>query len=178
MEFYNQDWLFWDSSEYSKPLIKNLEVMLQGAKKSDALKDQVKCLVPLCGCSLDMVYLYNQGFTVMGIDFVELSIKKLMEATNNKFKMSKKTINDDYSVYESEDHCLKVFIGDFFKLTPEILGGKVDCIWDQRSLVEINKSFRNKYADVIKRIVDKDFGYLLLDIFPKNIKADQFETRA
>ena len=46
--------------------------------------------------------------------------------------------------YGTKDGNLKIIGGDYFKLTPEILGGKVDCVWDRGSIVAIDVEDRKK----------------------------------
>ena len=44
--------------------------------------------------------------------------------------------------YETKDGTLKIIGGDYFQLKPDLLGGKVDCVWDRGSLVAIDKEDR------------------------------------
>ena len=46
--------------------------------------------------------------------------------------------------YETKDGTLKIIGGNYFKLTPDLLGGKVDCVWDRGSLVAIDMEDRIK----------------------------------
>ena len=45
---------------------------------------------------------------------------------------------------ETKDGTLKIIGGNYFKLTPDLLGGKVDCVWDRGSLVAIDTEDRIK----------------------------------
>ena len=46
--------------------------------------------------------------------------------------------------YGTKDGTLKIIGGNYFKLTPDLLGGKVDCVWDRGSLVAIDMEDRIK----------------------------------
>jgi hypothetical protein len=46
---------------------------------------------------------------------------------------------------QNTDGRLKIVCGDFFALTPEVLGGTVDCVWDRGSFVAIDVVQREKY---------------------------------
>ena len=53
-------------------------------------------------------------------------------------------LDEGMKSYGTKDGNLKIIGGDYFKLTPEILGGKVDCVWDRGSIVAIDVEDRKK----------------------------------
>ena len=54
------------------------------------------------------------------------------------------SLDQDTKSYATKDGKLKIIGGDYFKLTPDLIGGKVDCVWDQGSIVAIDKGDREK----------------------------------
>ena len=51
----------WHKSNVNEHLLKYFDILKNG-------KEKLKILFPLCGKSLDLVYCYNQGHTVIGIE--------------------------------------------------------------------------------------------------------------
>ena len=51
----------WHKSNVNEHLLKYFDMLKNG-------KEKLKILFPLCGKSLDLVYCYNQGHTVIGIE--------------------------------------------------------------------------------------------------------------
>ena len=96
--------------------------------------------VPLCGKSIDVVWLLEQGFYVTGVELSEQAVKSLFSALNVVPKVSE----------EGEHLCyrhtkLQIFVGDFFALTAAQLG-KVDAIYDRAALVALPYSLRQQYS--------------------------------
>ena len=58
--------------------------------------------------------------------------------------MEKFELEPGMTSYATKDGKLKIIGGDYFKLTPDLLGGKVDCVWDRGSLVAIDLGDREK----------------------------------
>ena len=53
-------------------------------------------------------------------------------------------LDQDTKSYATKDGRLKIIGGDYFKLTPDLIGGKVDCVWDRASISAIDKGDREK----------------------------------
>ena len=70
------NWLeYWENNEinwHSDAVTEELEAHLGLLK----LKPGDKVFVPLCGKSIDMTYLLNQGFSVIGVELSEIGIKQ------------------------------------------------------------------------------------------------------
>ena len=88
------------------------------------------------------MYLKSQGFQVIGCEGVEKAIEDFF--AENSLEFTKSELTGDFSKFASNDGKLQIVKGDFFKATPELLGGKVDCVWDRGSLVAIDVAMRPK----------------------------------
>ena len=66
----------------------------------------------------------------------------------NKYtsKPSSLISNTNTKIFQTVDQKIQIFIGDFFDMTPEILGKKADCVFDRGSLVAIDKELRERLA--------------------------------
>lgn len=115
-------------------------------KFAEVLKDHKKVFVPLCGKTLDMIYLRDLGHEVIGIEFSELAILDFIRENNLNLK---KTIEGDFQVYRGEGFTL--YQGDFFHLTKNHLKDVSAC-YDRASMVAFNPLERIRYAEKLNEI--------------------------
>ena len=128
----------WHKEGVNPKLEQRYETLIQAAGKENA--SQCRFFVPLCGKSVDMIFLLKKGFQVIGCEGVEKPCVDFFE--ENSIDFTKKDVGDGITMFEAKNMNVKIACGDYFKLTPDILGGKMDCVWDRGSLVAINKSQR------------------------------------
>lgn len=103
-------------------------------------------LVPLCGKSIDISWLLAQDYNVIG---VELSQQAIIELFDALALIPLVTNVGEFTLYSAEN--IKVFVGDFFKLTQTMLG-KIDAIYDRAALVALTKPVRHQYATHLSHI--------------------------
>jgi thiopurine S-methyltransferase len=104
------------------------------------LKAGARVFVPLCGKSLDLIWLAAQGYEVVGIELSPLAVEAFF-TENNLTAEHQKIGNLEY--WQAED--ISLFCGDFFALTTEILG-QVDAVYDRASLIALPPAMRQDYA--------------------------------
>ncbi|XP_063872736.1 thiopurine S-methyltransferase-like isoform X3 [Scylla paramamosain] len=120
-------------------------------------KPERRILVPLCGKSVDVEWLYREGHTVVGIEGIEQAIVEFFSEHNLPYSTEQLTWA---KVFKTEDDRLKMYCCDIFKMDIENLG-KFDSIWDRGSLVAIYEEDRERYAKVIKALLAPDFHYMI-----------------
>ena len=120
-------------------------------------KEEGTVLFPMCGKSVDMKYMHDGGFNVVGVEYSKQPVEEFFSENDIKFVVSK---NGAYDTYKSEDGKITIHCGDFFQVKPEIVG-KIDGIWDRGALVAMNPSDRSKYSATILNLMDKDTVYLI-----------------
>ena len=108
-----------------------------------------RILVPFCGKSVDMKYLYDLGLTVVGIEFSEIGVKQFFEEQSLTYSVED---HGEYKVYKHDDK-LKIFQGDLFKIDSSIIDGKCDLHWDRGALVAVEYESQGKYVDHIKTLL-------------------------
>ncbi|XP_068225240.1 thiopurine S-methyltransferase-like [Palaemon carinicauda] len=116
-----------------------------------------RILVPLCGKTVDLKWLYDAGHTVVGVEGVAQPVVEFFKENNLRYGtigFSKGTI------YKSLDNRLSIYCCDLFDLDLDTLG-KFDAVWDRGSLVAIYEEDRGRYANFIKSVLAPDFRYLL-----------------
>jgi thiopurine S-methyltransferase len=100
--------------------------------------------VPLCGKSLDLKWLIDQGHYVIGC---ELSGKACEEFVNENALEFTVTDTRDFKVFKGK--LFTLFNGDIFKLSSEVVG-KLDAIYDRAALIALDESTRKSYAALLK----------------------------
>jgi len=108
-------------------------------------------LVPLCGKSVDLKWLYEQGCRVCGVEVSELATRSFFD--DQGIKYTRTTAADDFVVYRNEDERISIFCGDFFKFSKAQAGHQFDFVWDRGSFVAINISDRKRYVDVLANVL-------------------------
>ena len=100
-------------------------------------------LVPLCGKSLDMLWLLEQGYRVTGIELSRRAIEDFFTENGLDF-MIRETGNG--SVYRHGR--LELLCADLFASGPRILPS-VDAVYDRASLPALPGDMRRDYADLM-----------------------------
>ncbi|OCH97668.1 thiopurine S-methyltransferase [Legionella jamestowniensis] len=101
-----------------------------------------KILLPLCGKSLDMLWLAKEGFHVFGIELSELAVQQFVE--DNHLTMTKST-KSGVIYYSTEG--IRISVSDIFQLNADLIP-KVDAIYDRASLIALPASLRQSYVDI------------------------------
>ncbi|MCY0964705.1 hypothetical protein [Parathalassolituus penaei] len=106
-----------------------------------------RVLVPLCGKSVDMLWLRAQGFEVVGIELSEVAIKAFFEDNSIPYQ---RQIMAGFDCWQGGGFTL--FRGDFFEMTSALLG-RVDLVYDCASLTALGVSIRPLYVRHMRRIL-------------------------
>ncbi len=116
-------------------------------------------LVPLCGKSVDMLYLAESARRVIGVELIEKAILEFFAENNLTY------YQPDSETYISGNIIL--LRKDFMKLTPDDLG-PIDWVYDRASLVALPVAMRADYLRALDRLTDIGTQTLLitLDYFP------------
>lgn len=99
-----------------------------------------RVFVPLCGKTLDIAWLLQHDYKVVGAELSELAIKELFESLGIK-----PTINQLGALRHYSAENIDIYVGDIFALDAEILGA-VDAIYDRAALVALPVEMRQQYA--------------------------------
>ncbi len=117
-----------------------------------------RVLVPLCGKSVDMRWLAQEGHEVVGVELVA-------EAVEDFFKEQQlaatKTDHEGYSLYRCEK--ITIACGDVLELGEEALGS-ITRVWDRAALVALPPEVRVAYAAHLRSQMGAG-AKLLLNVF-------------
>jgi thiopurine S-methyltransferase len=122
------------------------------------LVDGDKIFVPLCGKSLDMLYLLQRGLKVVGVEMSEIAAQQFFSENKLEYTVAKA---DDLILYEGDG--IQIFCGDFFTLKASHLVD-VKAVYDRASLIALDKALRQKYVNHLNDIILKDVRVLLLTL--------------
>ncbi|MFJ2365595.1 thiopurine S-methyltransferase [Pseudomonas sp. NPDC087697] len=113
-------------------------------------------LVPLCGKSLDLVWLAGQGHQVLG---VELSEKAVEDFFREQQLTPQITEQGTFKVYQAGS--LALWCGDIFGLTVD---DAADCaaVYDRAALIALPPPMREQYAAHLSRILPSACEGLLI----------------
>jgi thiopurine S-methyltransferase len=123
---------------------------------ADVFKGHNKVLVPLCGKSLDMLFLRDLGLEVIGVEFSELAVSDFKHENNLSMTVEKEK---HFSVHKTEG--LTIYQGDFFHLSEKEWKGATAC-YDRASMVAFDRNERKKYAELL---IKSDVKMILSVIF-------------
>ena len=99
-----------------------------------------RVFVPLCGKSLDLLWLTERHESVTGI---ELSGVALGSFCMEHGVPARRRVLEHFDVYEASQ--LRLYRGDFFALTPELLGA-VSAVFDRAALISWAPDLRAAYV--------------------------------
>ncbi|MDP7553835.1 MAG: thiopurine S-methyltransferase [Candidatus Thioglobus sp.] len=152
------DWLhFWENNEtnwHSDTITQELAEYFELFE----LEPGDKVFVPLCGKSLDMIYIVNQGFSVVGVEVSEFGIRQFFKENDLKYTVTKV---GDFDLYSSEN--LEIYCGDFFSLTSKHLNN-VKAVLDRKSLIALEPDLRQKYVKHLNDIISLGVRILLVTL--------------
>lgn len=110
-------------------------------------RDQLKgpkVLVPLCGKSLDLLYLHGQNFDVTGVELSGLALDQFESEHKLSFE---KTIEGSHE-YRSMDR-LKLICGNFFSYESD----QFDSIYDRAAAIALPQEMRQRYYKKIDSLL-------------------------
>lgn len=108
-----------------------------------------RIFVPLCGKSLDLGYLLDQGLEVVGAELSDKAIIALFEQLGMEPEV------EEWAAGKCYQHGnLRVFQGDIFALDTYTLG-QVDAIYDRAALIALPDGLRQRYAEHLVALTDR-----------------------
>lgn len=118
----------------------------------------VPVFVPLCGKSLDMVWLRERGHDVVGVELSALACASFFEERGLTVEPRREGAFD---VYEAGGY--RLLCGDIFDLAPGAIGA-VGAVYDRASLIALPESTRRGYADLLGTLLAPGTRLLLVTI--------------
>ena len=121
-----------------------------GLKADDAV------FVPLCGKTVDMVWLAEQGHQIIGVELSELAVNEFFEMVGLTPEMEGV---GPLSVYRAGPY--EIWRGDLFEL-PAAVFDRVDAVYDRASIVALPPDIRRRYAEVLAMQIPPEAPWYLV----------------
>lgn len=130
-------------------------------------------LVPLCGKSLDMLWLVKQGYHVIGAELSSIACENFFTENNLPFKTEK---TKEFTRFYN-DH-IELYCGDFFALSKDMLP-PITAVYDRAALMALPKDMRPTYAKQTQNLLAPHSKILLIVIETANdIKGPPYSVAA
>ena len=114
--------------------------------------------VPLCGKTLDMVWLKDQGAKVIGVELSDLAVTTFFAENQIPFAT---TEIENGTLYQSDN--INIYCCDVLNISSEILKN-IDYIFDRASLIALPQEIRKNYVSKIKEIMNNQIQYMLITL--------------
>lgn len=112
-------------------------------------------LVPLCGKTLDLIWLRQQGYAVVGVELSEIALDELASMVGETLDLSlSKHREGDRVIYRG--YGVLLIAGDFFSVTSELLADEgfasPAVVYDRAAIVALPESMRVEYTQHLLQI--------------------------
>lgn len=150
-----------------------INVHLQEHWPQLGVKPGERVFVPLCGKTLDLLWLAAQGHRVLGVEISRLAVDAFFAENGLIPEVTEEPPFLRYCVDEIEVLC-----GDFFDLMPAHLAG-VSAVFDRASLVAMPPEVRPRYAGHLRAVLRPEGVALLvtLDYEQAQMSGPPFSVR-
>ena len=88
----------------------------------------LRVLLPLCGASRDLAWLYRQGHTVVGVEGSRKAVEQLF--TQEELEYQVDTPESGVWLFTTTDSKLSVYVMDFFQVSNKLIGS-FDAVFDR-----------------------------------------------
>jgi thiopurine S-methyltransferase len=117
-----------------------------------------RVLVPLCGKSLDLLWLCDQGHSVIGAELSDIALQAF--CMENGVPARRRAF-PEFDLYEAPK--LELYRGDFFSLTQPLLGN-VAAVYDRAALISWAPAFRVPYVEHLATMTQPGTETLLITL--------------
>jgi thiopurine S-methyltransferase len=125
-----------------------------------------KVLVPLCGKTLDMVWLAEQGHKVLGVELSPLAVERFFEENSLKPETRTSELGVHYTAGNIEIIC-----GDIFGLDAGTLSACAG-VYDRAALVALPAEMRQRYVEHVYGQLAGNYQGLLLTLYYNQQEMD------
>jgi len=122
--------------------------------------------VPLCGKSLDLLWLRDQGLAVVGVELAAAAVEAFFLENGVP---ARRCAGVPFDVYDAPG--LRLLCGDFFALTPALLDC-VDAVYDRAALISWAPALRSGYVEHLATLMSPGTRMLLITLeYPQSQMA-------
>lgn len=107
-------------------------------------------LVPLCGKSLDMLWLEQQGLEVTGVEIAEQAVLEFCHENGQAFSVNHRP---EYISYRLRDRYIRLIVADFIEFAEHYSGERFDSLYDRAALVALPRELRKPYVQACEKLL-------------------------
>ena len=117
-----------------------------------------RVFLPLCGKAIDIHWIAQQGFDVIGIELSQIAIEAFFEENSLDFEYRK---SDRFGIYRSAN--ITLLQGDFFDLNKADLNN-CELVYDRAALIALERDDRPRYYGHMLSILPVSCDMLLISL--------------
>ena len=131
-----------------------------------------RIFVPLCGKSIDMVWLAHQGFDVVGVELVESAAQEFFIEQDIPYTIKEHSHHSNIKCYQGQvlEQTITLWVADIFTLSSENIG-HVDAVYDRAALIAMPAEMRTQYSEQIRTLSHNASQLLLTLNYDQNERA-------
>lgn len=154
LQFNSDQWqtrkIAFHLSDVNEVLRDHIGKLLPTENEQDVCSTGKRVFVPLCGKTIDMAYLVQKAKEVVGVEAIQMALEEFSQEHPN-LKVAMTGTKDGYTRFEGDK--ILLLKGDYFSLDETLLDGRVDAIWDRGSMVAIPVEMREKYVEILGKVL-------------------------
>lgn len=105
-----------------------------------------RVLAPLCGKSLDLLWLAQQGHEVVGVELSPIATEAFFDENGLTYSVETR---GSLRIFRGD--AITLIEGDIFELAPQWLG-PIDAVYDRAALVALPPAIRSRYAGHLRAL--------------------------
>jgi thiopurine S-methyltransferase len=154
IEFWQERWATGQTSFHQHSVNTALERWFE----SLAAPPGARVFVPLCGKSLDMVWIAERGCRVVGVEVSRIAVDAFFEE-----RRLRPSVCEAGTLQRLESGPYEIYCGDIFALH-EVLAEPFDHCYDRAALIAFPPAMRPAYAQALARLLSRRSRILLLTL--------------
>lgn len=119
-------------------------------------------LVPLCGKSLDMLWLHERGHPVVGVEISEIAARAFFSENQLTYELRQSGNLQEFTG-TGVAAGIRLLVGDYFALNTSVTG-PLSGFYDRASLIALPPEIRQPYIDKLAELVPKNGVGLLITV--------------
>ena len=124
-----------------------------------------RVLVPLCGKSIDLLWLAQQGLDVTGVEISDIAARAFFRENDLGFR---ETTGDGLPNYEAVDLPVRIYCGDYLEFRAQ----PFDALFDRGALVALPGAMRSAYAGHTDDLLRGDAYRMVITLDYRQAAAD------
>ena len=131
-----------------------------------------RVFVPLCGKSIDMLWLIEQGYDVVGIELVESAVQEFFIEQGISYTIKAYGENPNIKCYKGQllSQTIELWVADIFTLGADNIG-HVDAVYDRAALIAMPLELRPQYSQQVIDLSQNAAQLLLTLNYDQNERA-------